>query len=141
LRSWARTRKPNKSLKSMVGTTKKSPYTNCLGWFSRNVRQVCEGGFRGLTMYLETVDWDMSMPSLSSSPCTRGAPQVGLEMHIFRMSSLTSRSVSGRPGPRLFQRQKRRKPRRCHQSLLTFALLAALVVVVVGSLGGEAASY
>ena len=89
----------------MVGTTKKSTDTNCLTWFSRNVRQVCEGGFRGLTTYLETVDWDMSMPSLSSSPCTRGAPQMGLEMHIFRMSSLTSRSVSGRPGPRLFQRQ------------------------------------
>ena len=89
----------------MVGITKKSTDTNCLRWFSRNVRQVYEEGFRGLTMYLETVDWDTSMPSLSSSACIRGAPQVGLETHIFRMSSLTSRWVSGRPGRRLFQRQ------------------------------------
>ncbi len=48
----------------MVGTTKKSTDTNCLTWFSRNVRQVCEGGFRGLTTYLETVDWDMSIIQL-----------------------------------------------------------------------------
>ena len=29
--------------------------TNCLTWFSRKVRQVCEGGFRCRTMYFATV--------------------------------------------------------------------------------------
>jgi len=38
-----------------VGTTKKSMETNCLTWFSRNVRQLGEGGFRCFTMYFATV--------------------------------------------------------------------------------------
>jgi putative transposase len=50
----------------MVGTTKKSTDINCLTWFLRKVRQLCEGGFRCLIMYLETVDWDTLMPSLET---------------------------------------------------------------------------
>src|ERR1039458_7481183 len=33
-------------------------------------------------MYLATVDWATSMPSISSSPCIRGAPQSGFSLHI-----------------------------------------------------------
>jgi len=36
-------------------------------------------------------------------------------MHIWRMSSLISRSVLGRPLRRLFQRQYNRKPRWCQR--------------------------
>ena len=55
-------------LKLTVGTTKKSTDTNCLTWFSRNVRYVCDGDFRCFTMYFATVAWETSMPSLRNSP-------------------------------------------------------------------------
>src|SRR4030081_2633476 len=37
----------------------------------------CDGGPRRRTMYLATVDWAISMPSLSNSPWIRGAPHSG----------------------------------------------------------------
>jgi len=40
----------------------------------RNVFQDCDGGFRPRIMYLETVDWATSNPSISSSPWILGAP-------------------------------------------------------------------
>src|SRR3984893_16125568 len=72
--------------------------TNCLAWFSRNVRQVCEGGLRQRTMYLLTLVSPISMPSLSNSPWMRGAPQVGFSRHILRIRSRTSRGSVGLPG-------------------------------------------
>jgi len=42
-------------------------------------------------MYFATVVWDTSIPSLSSSPCRRGAPQSGFAKLIFRISSRTSK--------------------------------------------------
>src|SRR5271167_907831 len=48
-------------------------------------------------MYLATVAWLTSMPSLSSSPWIRGAPQSGLAPLICRIRSRTSRSTDGRP--------------------------------------------
>jgi hypothetical protein len=36
--------------------------------FAHTLRQVCEGGLRWRCMYLPTLVWPMSMPSLSSSP-------------------------------------------------------------------------
>ena len=47
----------------------------------RNVRQVCEGGLRGcLSIMLDAVRSQMSVPSLSNSPWMRGAPQMGVCM-------------------------------------------------------------
>src|SRR2546430_10601930 len=56
----------------------------------------------------------MSMPSLSSSPWMRGAPQPGFSRHILRIRSRTSLEMTGRPGfpQRTFQVQNKRKPAR-----------------------------
>jgi hypothetical protein len=56
------------ALNSTVGTTKKSTETRLPRWFARKVRQVCDGGFRWRTTYLDTVAWEISMPSFWSSP-------------------------------------------------------------------------
>ena len=47
--------------------------------------------------------WEMDIPSFTSSPCTRGAPQRGLASLIFRdrISARTSGATAGRPGRRL----------------------------------------
>jgi len=45
------------SWKRTVGTTKKSIAAISGTWFSRNVRQVWEGGLRCRHMYFTTVDW------------------------------------------------------------------------------------
>src|ERR1017187_6859123 len=84
-------------------------------WFSKKVRQVCDGGFRLRTMFLPTLVSPMSMPSLSNSPWMRGAPQSGLSRHILRISSRTSLGTGGRPNRprRTFQVQISRKPLRC----------------------------
>jgi len=68
------------------------------------------------TMYLAAVACEILIPSLSSSPWIRGAPQSGLSLLIFRISSRTSFEVFGLPAQcRLFfQVQNRRKPLRCH---------------------------
>jgi hypothetical protein len=58
-------------------------------------------------MYLATVDWATSMPSLSSSPWTRGAPHNPFARLIPRIRSRISRGIAGRPPlDRDFQRQK-----------------------------------
>ena len=44
-------------------------------WFAKNVRHVCDGGMSRLGRYRDTVRSEMVMPSLSSSPWIRGAPQ------------------------------------------------------------------
>ena len=64
-------------------------------------------------MYFATVDCETSIPSFSSSPWMRGAPQR-LARLILRMRSLTSRETAGRPPSRLlFQLQYSRNPFRC----------------------------
>ena len=57
------------------------------------------------------------MPSFASSPCTRGAPQSGLALLMFRISSRISGATPGRPGlrRRLFQVQYRLNPQRCQR--------------------------
>ena len=76
-----------------------------------------EGGFRRRTMYLATVTWDTSIPSLSSSPWIRGAPQSGFAKLILRINSRTSPSIAGLPGSpcRLFHCQYQRNPLRCQE--------------------------
>src|ERR1700682_1036837 len=54
--------------KPMVGTTNKSIAAMSSAWLHRNVRHSWLGGPRRLTMYLATLDWATSNPSLRSSP-------------------------------------------------------------------------
>ena len=62
-------------------------------------------------MYLETVDWATTNPSISNSPWIRGAPQSGFSLLIRPMRSRSSRSTFGRPALlRDFQRQNALKP-------------------------------
>src|SRR5215471_9874778 len=66
-------------------------------------------------MYLARVAWDRLIPSLSSSPWIRGAPQSGLAKLMVRINSRTSQSMAGLPGSaaRLFLRPYQRNPLRC----------------------------
>jgi hypothetical protein len=61
---------------------KKSTETKLVAWLFRKVRQVCDGGRWVRFMYFETLVSPMSMPSLSSSPWMRGAPQSVLSAHF-----------------------------------------------------------
>src|SRR4029077_16749583 len=67
-RACARTTKTNNTLNVTVGTVKKSTEARLPTWLARNVRQVCDGGVRRRTRYLETVAWAISKPSFRSSP-------------------------------------------------------------------------
>jgi hypothetical protein len=51
-----------------VGMTKKLAATSSPMCFVKNVRQVCDGGFRCLNMYLATVVSETLMPSFHNSP-------------------------------------------------------------------------
>ena len=64
-----------------------------------------------------TAAWEMEMPSFASSPCTRGTPQRGLALLMFRISSRISGATPGRPSlrRRLFQVQYRLNPQRCQR--------------------------
>src|ERR1700730_9396900 len=61
----ANTRKTYRIWKRTVGTVKKSAETKSLTWFSRNVRHVCEEGFRPRAMYLLTLE---RFPLVRSTP-------------------------------------------------------------------------
>jgi hypothetical protein len=75
-------------------------------WLRKKVRHPWLGGPRRLTMYLATLDWATSIPSLSSSPWMRGAPQSGFSTLIRRTNARSSVSICGRPPcGRDFQRQ------------------------------------
>jgi hypothetical protein len=56
--------------------TKKSAATISPTWCFRNVCHVCDGGRRRRGTYLATVPWLIEIPSLSSSPWSREAPQL-----------------------------------------------------------------
>ena len=55
-------------LRCTVGTTKESTETRLPKWLSRKVRQVCEGGIRRRTRYLETVACEIARPNFRNSP-------------------------------------------------------------------------
>src|SRR5262245_50949312 len=55
-------------------------------WLRRNVFHPCDGGPLLRTIYLATLVWPTSMPSLRSSPWILGAPHNGLAMLISRIS-------------------------------------------------------
>src|ERR1035437_10000203 len=67
-------------------------------------------------MYLETVDWATSNPSISSSPWIRDAPHSRFSLLIRWMRSRRPRSILGRPALFLdFHRQNTLKPARCQR--------------------------
>src|SRR5207249_3849940 len=109
------------------GHGEKSIETNCWAWFSSQ-----EGApslrwrFAASTIYLLTLLCPMSMPSLSSSPWMRGAPQPGFSRHILRIRSRTSLEMTGRPGfpQRTFQVQNKRKAARCQATTVSGLTMA-----------------
>jgi hypothetical protein len=90
----------------MVGTTNKSIAAMSGAWLHKKLRHSWLGGPGRLTMYLATLDWATSNPSLRSFPWMRGARQSGLSTLIRRISARRSASICGRPpNDRDFQRQ------------------------------------
>src|ERR1700737_4333487 len=81
----------------MVGTTNRSIAAIPSAWLRRNVLHPCEGGTLLRTIYLATLVWPTSMPSLRSSPWILGAPHNGLAMLIWRISWRISTVTAGRP--------------------------------------------
>src|SRR5258707_9836960 len=71
-------------------------------------------------MYFATLVWPISMPSLSSSPWMRGAPQSGLARLMSRINLRISSGILGLPPRRLdFQRQNSRNPARCQRTTVS----------------------
>jgi hypothetical protein len=70
---------------------------DAVGIVMKNVFQPCDGGPRLFTIYLATLVWPISMPSLSNSPWIPGAPHSGLAMLISRISLRISVDKFGRP--------------------------------------------
>ena len=67
-------------------------------------------------MNFETVLSWISIPSILSSPWIRGAPQVGLDLAISRISLRVPGATCGRPGLRLdLILQRSLNPLRCHR--------------------------
>ena len=117
-RRWcASTTRPYRTRNVAVGTVKKSIEHSSVTWFLRKARHACDGGLRRRRgMYFETVASDTTSPSLSSSPCTLGAPQVTLLAAMVLMRDRISAASGGRPPRRrLRHRQYARNLRRCHR--------------------------
>ena len=85
-------------------------------WFAKNVRQVCDRVVGRPCRYRETVRSEMTIPSFSNSPWTRGAPQRQFSWAIRRIRSRLSPSMRGLPRRRGRRRQHRRTPSRCQRS-------------------------
>src|SRR6516164_9008883 len=107
---------PYSSRNEIVGTTKMSIAAIPSAWLQRNVFHPCEGGALLRAIYLATLVWPISIPSLRSSPWILGAPHNGLAVLISRISRRISKGTVGRPRRRLdFQRQYDRNPARCQR--------------------------
>src|SRR5258708_7503603 len=65
-------------------------------WFWRKVRQLCDGWPLDLGRMVAV---EACNPSLASSSRMRGLPQVGLTLHIRRMSWINFRVLCGSPTP------------------------------------------
>src|SRR6266404_6830832 len=80
----------------------------------------CDGPRLPRAMYFATLVWPTSMPSLSSSPWMRGAPQSRLARLMSRINLRTSSGTLGLPPRRLhFQRQNDRNPARCQRTTVS----------------------
>jgi len=73
-------------------------WTIVIAWFLIKVRHACERwSFRDVGIYRDTVACETVMPSFSSSPWMRGAPQRKFARAISRISWRVSRAILGRP--------------------------------------------
>jgi len=78
-------------------------------------------------IYLATLVWPTSMPSVRSSPWILGAPHNGLAMLISWMSRRISNDTVGRPQRhRDFQRQYNLKPPRCQRITVSGRTIASV---------------
>jgi hypothetical protein len=115
-RSCARTTKTNKALNITVGTTKKSTATRLPRWLSRKVLQVCDGGLRWRTRYLDTVACEIDPRFLEFPVNPRRAPEgIRVGHPSDERSDLRGDGRAACPFRRLFQVQKSLKPVRCHR--------------------------
>src|ERR1700746_860064 len=118
----------------IVGTTKRSIAAIPSAWLRRNVFHPCEGGPRLRAIYLATLVWPTSMPSLRSSPWILGAPHNGLAMLISRISRRISNDTVGRPQRRRdFQRQYSLKPARCQRITVSGRTIASASYILGNS--------
>src|ERR1700692_40973 len=89
-------------------------------WLRRNVFHPCEGGPLLRAIYLATLVWPTSMPSLRSSPWILGAPHNGLATLIWRISWRISTVTAGRPQRCFdFHRQYDPNPARCQRTTVS----------------------
>src|SRR6478672_8175026 len=120
--------------KKIVGTTKRSIAAIPSAWLRRNVFHSCDGGALLRAIYLATLVWPISMPSLSNSPWILGAPHNGLAMLISRISRRISNGTVGRPQRRLdFQRQYDLKPARCQRITVSGRTIASASYILGNS--------
>src|SRR6476661_10357533 len=118
----------------MVGTTNRSIAAIPSAWLRRNVFHPCDGGAHLRAIYLATLVWPISMPSLSNSPWILGAPHNGLAMLISRISRRISNGTVGRPQRRLdFQRQYDLKPARCQRITVSGRTIASASYILGNS--------
>src|SRR5246500_1310275 len=102
-------------------------------WLRRNVFHPCEGGPLLRAIYLATLVWPISIPSLRSSPWILGAPHNGLAMLISRINRRISNSTVGLPQQRRdFLRQYDLKPARC-QRMTVSGLTIVNASIVLGT--------
>jgi hypothetical protein len=118
-------------MKNRMKTGRKSASKVCtksraqVAWLRRKVlRRWPPPGSRPFT-YRCTVRFDTRIPSLSSSPRIRSAPQRGFRAAISPMSA--ARLVGLRPRGRDRQRYRSRKPSRCHRSTVAGCTSATAV--------------
>jgi len=104
-----------------VGTVKKSIAAMASRWFRKKVSQrLPTSGLLGARRSQhETVGSDTLKPSISSSPCMRGAPRVGFSAAIRKIRARISLPTGFRPPTCLAPESHfpyRRKPARCHST-------------------------
>src|SRR5262249_48859123 len=115
----------------IVGTTKRSIAAIPSAWLRRNVFHPGEGGPLLRAIYLATLVWPTSMPSLRSSPWILSAPHNGLTMLISRISRRISNDTVGRPQRRRdLQRQYSLKPARCQRITVSGRTIGSLSYIL-----------
>src|SRR6516164_3691735 len=133
-RPWPMISNPYSSRNEIDRTTKMSIAAIPSAWLQRNVFHPCEGGALLRAIYLATLVWPISMPSLRSSQWTLGAPHNGLAVLISRISRRISKGTVGRPRRRLdFQRQYDRNPERCQRITVSGRTIANALLTMGNS--------
>src|SRR3979490_2282172 len=126
--------KPKSSRNEIVGTTNRSIAAIPSAWLRRNVLHPCDGGTLLRTIYLATLVWPTSMPSLRSSPWILGAPHNGLAPPIWRISWRISTVTAGRPQRCFdFHRQYDLNPARCQRITVSGRTIASAPCILGNS--------